>query len=187
VLIKSVKTLTAILVALAAYGVSAVPAQANPIASKKEVLVSQLTGHDLYNKGSQLMLSDYAIGRVRGAVGNILFIELLKYPGSASAAGYYSYMDRSNNETRYTHLHLPGSAQPGDDVMISRTASNGIWTVSTAHPAWISRLNLKEIPTYEKTAVEFESTAPVSLPPVQPSAPPVYQPAPEPAPVRGLW
>lgn len=182
---KSVKALTGILVALAAYGVSALPAKAEPMTTKQEVLVSQLSGHDRYNNGTQLVLSDYAIGRVRGAVGNILFIELLKYPSSASATGYYSYIDRNNNETRYTHLHLPGSAQPGDDVMISRTASNGIWTVSQAHPAWISRLNLKEIPSIERSAVEFESTAPVSLPPVQPSTPPVYQPAP--APIRGMW
>jgi hypothetical protein len=182
VLTKSVKTLTGILVALAAYGVSAVPAQANPIASKKEVLVSQLTGHDLYNKGSQLMLSDFAIGRVRGVIGNIMFIEVLKFPSSMSSAGYFMRGDR-----RYTHVHLPGSSQPGDDVMIRYNGNAKIWEASTAHPAWISRLNLKEIPTFEKTAIDFQSTAPVSLPPVQPSAAPVYTPAPAPAPIRGMW
>ena len=181
-LTKSVKTLTGILVALAAYGVSAVPADANPVASKKEVLVSQLTGHDLYNKGSQLMLSEYAIGRVRGVVGNIMFIEFLKYPGSLSSAGYFMRGDQ-----RYTHVHLPGSSQPGDDVMIRYDSNSKIWAASTAHPAWISRLNLKEVPTFEKTAIDFESTAPVSLPPVQPSAPPVFTPEPAPMPVRGLW
>jgi hypothetical protein len=182
VLTKSVKTLTGILVALAAYGVSAVPAQANPFSTKKEVLVSQLTGHDLYNKGSQLMLSEYAIGRVRGVVGNIMFIEFLKYPGSMSSAGYFMRGDQ-----RYTHIHLPGSAQPGDDVMVSYNSNAKVWQASTAHPAWISRLNLKEVPTFEKSAIDFESTAPVSLPPVQPSAPPVFAPEPAPMPVRGLW
>jgi hypothetical protein len=182
VLTKSVKTLTAILVALAAYGVSTAPANANPIGIDQGVLISQLTGHDLYNKGSQLALDDYGIGRVRGVVGNILFIEFLKYPGSASSAGYFT---RDNQ--RYTHIHLPGSAQPGDDVMVRYNGSAKIWEASTAHPAWISRLNLKEIPTFEKTAIDFDSTAPVSLPPVQPSAPPVYTPEPVPAPVRGLW
>jgi hypothetical protein len=188
VLTKSVKTLTGILVALAAYGVSSLPAEAKPIQTKPEVLVSQLSGHDLYKPiNSQLVLGDYGIGRVRGAVGSILFIELLKYPASASAAGYYTYRDRNNNEVRYTHLHLAGSAQPGDDVMIRRTANGGAWEVAPAHPTWISRLNLKEIPTFERTAVDFETTAPVALPPVQPSAPPVYTPAPAPAPVRGMW
>ena len=180
-LTKSVKTLTGILVALAAYGVSAVPAQANPLPTKKEVLVSQLVGHDLYNKGSQLMLSEYAIGRVRGVIGNIMFIEFLKYPSSMSSAGYFMQGDQ-----RYTHIHLPGSAAPGDDVMVRYDSNASVWEASTAHPAWISRLNLKEIPTFEKTAIEFETTAPVSLPPVQPSAP-VYTPEPAPMPVRGLW
>lgn len=186
-LTKSVKTLTGILVALAAYGVSAVPADANPIANKKEVLVSQLMGHDRYNKGSQLMLSEYAIGRVRGVIGNIMFIEVLKYPSSLSSAGYFM-----RGEQRYTHIHLPSvtpplSPQPGDDVAISYNRDAKIWEAYTAHPAWISRLNLKEIPTFEKTAIDFESTAPVSLPPVQPSTAPVYTPAPAPAPIRGMW
>jgi len=183
VLTKSVKTLTGILVALAAYGVSIVPAQANPLPTKKEVLVSQLPGHDLWRKGSsQLVLSDFAIGRVRGVIGNIMFIEFLKYPGSLSSAGYFM---RGNE--RLTHIHLPGSAQPGNDVMVSYDSSAKIWQASTAHPAWISRLNLKEVPTVEKTAINFESTAPVSLPSVQPSAPPVFTPEPAPMPVRGLW
>ena len=183
VLTKSVKTLTGILVALAAYGVSAVPADANPIANKKEVLVSQLAGHDLYNKGSQMVLSDYGIGRVRGVIGNVMFIQILKYPGSVSSAGYMM----RNNE-RLGKFQAIGSAQPGDDVKIRYDSNTKIWETSTAHPAWISRLNLKEIPTFEKTAIDFESTAPVSLPPVQPSAPPVYTPAPAPeAPIRGMW
>ncbi|MFM7579105.1 MAG: hypothetical protein ACKO5Q_19495, partial [Microcystaceae cyanobacterium] len=58
--------------------------------------------------------------------------------------------------------------------------------VSQAHPYWVTRLNIKAIPVVEKSAINFESSAPVSLPPVQPSAPPVA-PAPMPAPVRGLW
>ena len=182
-LTKSVKTLTGILVALAAYGFSAVPAQANPLPTKKEVLVSQLPGHDLWMKGgSQLVLGNYAIGRVRGVIGNIMFIEFLKYPGSLSSAGYFM---RGNE--RLTHIHLPGSAQPGNDVRVSYDSSAKVWQASTAHPAWISRLNLKEVPTFEKTAINFESTAPVSLPPVQPSVPPAFTPEPAPMPVRGLW
>ena len=93
-----------------------------------------------------------------------------------------------NNE-RYGQLQAAGSAQPGDDVKIRYDSNTKVWETSVAHPAWISRLNLKEVSSYEKTAVEFESSAPVSLPPVQPSAPPAYQPAPTPAPapVRGMW
>ncbi len=188
VLTKSVKTLTGILVALAAYGVSALPANAEPVQTKKEILVSQLQGHERFNKGTQLMLSDFAIGRVRGVVGNIMFIQFLKYPSSMSSAGYFMRGDQ-----RYTHIHLPSvtpplSPQPGDDVMVRYNTNAKTWEASAAHPTWISRLNLKEIPTFERTAVDFETTAPVSLPPVQPSTAPVYTPAPEPqSPVRGLW
>jgi hypothetical protein len=48
-------------------------------------------------------------------------------------------------------------------------------------------LKIKEISVVEKSAINFESSAPVSLPPVQPSAAPVYQPALTPAPIRGMW
>lgn len=182
-LTKSVKVFTGVVAALAACGISAMPSQAEPVQSQKssEVLVSQLSGHDLYKPiNTKLVLGDYAIGRVRGVVGNILFIEFLKYPQSLSSAGYFTVGNQ-----RYTHLHLQGSAQPGDDVMVRRTADGKAWEVAVAHPAWISRLNLKEVSTFERSAVNFESTAPVSLPPVQPSQPPAYRPAP--APVRGMW
>ncbi len=183
-LTKSVKVFTGVVAALAACGISAMPSQAEPVPAQKssEVLVSQLAGHDVYNKTPQMLIGDYAIGRVRGVIGNILFIEFLKYPQSLSSAGYFTVGNQ-----RYTHLHLTGSAQPGDDVMVRRTSDGKAWEVGVAHPAWISRLNLKEVPTFERSAVNFESTAPVSLPPVQPSQPPAYRPAPAPAPVRGMW
>ncbi|MEB3310100.1 MAG: hypothetical protein VKJ02_07675 [Snowella sp.] len=181
-LTQSVKVLTGVVAALAAYGISAMPAQAEPVQQSSEVLVSQLAGHDLWRKGgTQLLIGDYAIGRVRGVIGNILFIEFLKYPQSLSADGFFTVGDR-----RYSHVHLVGSAQPGDDVIVRR--SGNTWEVAQAHPVWISRLNLKEVPTFERSAVNFESTAPVSLPPAQPAPAPTFRPAPAPAPaIRGLW
>jgi hypothetical protein len=209
VLNKSAKTITGILVALAAYGVTALPAQAapiqpkqdiligqlaakaNPIQPKQEVLISQLAGHEVYKKENQLMWQDYVLGRVRGKVGNILMIEFLKY---GPLPGYIDLGDGN----KMTHYHMEGAAEPGDDVILRPEFVNGKFAsmgmidsryiqtfVTPAHPYWVSRLNIKAVPVVEKSAINFESSAPVSLPPVQPSAAPVFQPAP--APVRGMW
>lgn len=190
---KSAKTIAGVFVALAAYGVSAIPAQAEPVSAKQDILISQLPGHEVYKKENQLIWQNYVLGRVRGKVGNILMIEFLKYgplPG---------YIDLGNGY-KMTHLHIEGAAEAGDDVIVRPRFSNGKYVgwdlidakyiqtfVAQAHPYWVSRLKLKEIPVVEKSAINFESSAPVSLPPVQPSAAPVYQPAPTPAPIRGMW
>ncbi|MFM7383539.1 MAG: hypothetical protein ACKO1W_10880, partial [Microcystaceae cyanobacterium] len=151
-----------------------------------------LAGHNTYMKQDQLLWKNYAVGRVRGKVGNILMIEFLKY------GAFPGFIDLGNGN-KMTHLHIEGAAEPGDDVIVRPKFVNGKYAgwdfidakyirtfVSQAHPYWVTRLNIKAIPVVEKSAINFESSAPVSLPPVQPSAPPVA-PAPMPAPVRGLW
>jgi hypothetical protein len=193
VLNKSAKTITGVIVALAAYGISAIPAQAEPVSAKQDVLISQLAGHNTYMKQDQLLWKNYAVGRVRGKVGNILMIEFLKY------GAFPGYIDLGNGN-KMTHLHIEGAAEPGDDIIVRPRFSNGKYVgwdfidakyiqtfVSQANPYWVTRLKIKEIPVVEKSAINFESSAPVSLPPVQPSAAPVYQPAPTPAPIRGMW
>lgn len=190
---KSAKTLTGVIVALAAYGVTAIPAEAKPVQPQKEVLISQLRGHEVYRKQDQWDWRNFAVGRVRGKVGNILMIEFLKY------GAFPGYIDLGNNN-KMTHLHIEGSAEPGDDVIVRPRFSNGKYVgwdfidakylrtfISQAHPYWVSRLKLKDVATVEKSAITFETSAPIGLPPVQPSAAPVYQPAPVSAPVRGLW
>jgi hypothetical protein len=190
VLNKSAKTLTGVLVALAAYGVSAIPAEAKPMQSKQEVLVSQLRGHEVYKGQDQWDWRNYAVGRVRGKVGNILMIEFLKY------GAFPGYIDAGDGY-KITHYHMEGAAEPGDDVILRPEFVNGklmgmtyidskyLQTyVSQAHPYWVSRLKLKEVATVEKSAITFESSAPVSLPPVQATPAPVYQPAPA---IRGMW
>jgi len=192
VLNKSAQAITGIVAAVAAYGMTTLPAEANPLQPKGEVLISQLAGHNTYMKQDQLLWKNYAVGRVRGKVGNILMIEFLKY------GAFPGFIDLGNGN-KMTHLHIEGAAEPGDDVIVRPKFVNGKYAgwdfidakyirtfVSQAHPYWVTRLNIKAIPVVEKSAINFESSAPVSLPPVQPSAPPVA-PAPMPAPVRGLW
>jgi len=194
VLIKSAKTLTGVMLALAALGVSILPAQAQPTSVQKEILLSQLSGDQTYKKQNQLFLSNYAIGLVRGKVGNILFVQFLPY---ASFPGYVG------SNKKITHIHLEGAAEPGDDVILRPAFdSNGnfkSWEmidkdyitsiISTAFPRWITRLKYKEVAAVETSSINFESSAPVSLPPVERSAPASVAPAPAPAPssVRGLW
>ncbi|BFM38816.1 hypothetical protein [Synechocystis sp. LKSZ1] len=174
-LIKSASSIATAILTLSVVGMTALSAQANPLPTKGETLLSQLPGHDVYKKEDQMQFSDYGIGRVRGKVGNIVMVELLKY---GAFPGYISL----DNGQRITHVDVEAAAEPGDDVLIDlKTLS-----VMQAHPVWLTRLKLKEVAAVERSAINFESSAPVSLPPVQPSAP--VAPAPvAPTPVRGLW
>lgn len=194
---KSVKILTGALLAAAALGVSILPAQAKPVAAQSEILLSQLGGHQTYKKQNQLVLSNYAIGRVRGKVGNILSVQFLPY---ASFPGFVR-MD-ANGDRKMTSINIEGAAEPGDDVIMrpsfdSDGAFDG-WEliekdyipaiISTAFPRWITRINYKEVAAVETSAIDFEPSAPVGLPPVERSAPAPVAPAPAPSgPVRGLW
>jgi hypothetical protein len=186
VLNKSVKVLSGVLLALAAFG-AASPVQASPAASKGSILLSQLPGHDLWKKGGeQLTFDGLAIGRVRGAVGNIIQVQLLEY------GDFPGYIQVSDNHRRY-HWDGVGAAMPGDDVLIKPMFDDngkymGARFVSVAHPAWLTRLNLKEVQEVKVSEIQFTPSEPVSLPPVTRSAPaPMPAPAPMSTPVRGLW
>ncbi len=177
-LIKSVKAITGAMLALSALGVVSAPAQANPLTDKNTVLLSQLPGHDVYRNEPQMLFSDYAIGRVRGKVGSIVMVEFLKY------GAFPGYIEMENG-SRMTHIHADVNSlvEPGDDVIINLQTLS----VERAHPYWLTRLKLKEVVAIERSAIDFETSAPVSLPPVQQSAPARVAPEPTPAPVRGLW
>jgi len=185
VLNKSAKVLSGVLLALAAFGVTA-PAQAGPAASKGSLLLSQLPGHDRYIPGGEQMTFDgLAIGRVRGAVGSIIQVQLLEY------GAFPGYIQVSDNRRRY-NWNGTGAAMPGDDVLLRPMFdSNGKYLgaefVSVAHPAWLTRLNLKEVQEVQASAIEFTPSEPVSLPPVTRPAPTVAPVAPAPMPIRGLW
>lgn len=182
---KSVKVLSGVLLALAAFG-AASPAQAGPAASKGSLLLSQLPGHDLWRKGGEQMSFDgLAIGRVRGAVGSIIQVQLLEY------GDFPGYIQVSDNHRR-TRWNGTGAAMPGDDVLIKPIFDDngkyrGAEFVSVAHPAWLTRLNLKEVQEVKVSEIEFTPSQPVSLPPVTRQAPTVAPVAPAPMPIRGLW
>jgi hypothetical protein len=80
-----------------------------------------------------------------------------------------------------------GNVNPGDDVILGY--KDGAWMyVGRANYAtynWITRLQLKAVPTVEKVSIDWGTSQPVALPPVQPST--VQAPAPAPEPIRGMW
>ncbi len=184
---KSAKVLSGILLATAAFGFSA-PAQAEPFPTKGNILLSQLPGHDMYAPMNEQMSFDgLAIGRVRGKVGSILQVELMEY------GDFPGYIQVSDNYRMY-HWDGVGGAEPGDDVLLTPVFDdNGNYVTtnfsSIAHPAWLTRLDLKEVQEVTMSEINFESSAPVALPPVTRSAPAPVAPAPAPMPtsIRGLW
>jgi hypothetical protein len=185
VLNKSAKVLSGVLLALTTLG--AASAQAEPMESKGSILLSQLAGHDLYIKGSEQMSFDgLAIGRVRGAVGSIIQVEFMEY------GNFPGYIQVSEGHRRY-HWDGNGAAMPGDDVLIQPMFDDsgmyvGAEFVGVAHPAWLTRLELKEVEEVTISAIEFTPSQPVSLPPVTRTAPaPSPAPAPAPMPIRGMW
>lgn len=171
----------ALFVALSAIISNPAKAETDP----NSTLISQLRGHNTYLKEEQLVLSDYEIGRVRGAAGGILSVEFLE-PVTVG--------DRTIRRTQ-----VVGVALPGDDV-IFKVEDDKLVFVSAAKPTWISRLNIKDEGAGSNSnnraqlLRELESSRAVGLPPLAPETrtfvaepEPVPAPAVEEAPIRGLW
>ncbi|PSF31328.1 hypothetical protein C7H19_22805 [Aphanothece hegewaldii CCALA 016] len=172
--------LTGAVLFIALTAVTASPAKAET--DPNSTLISQLRGHNTYLKEEQLILSDYEIGRVRGAVGGILSVE------------FFEPVTVGNRTIRRTQV--VGGAQPGDDV-IFKVEDDKLVFVSAAKPTWISRLNIKDEGNFVSNRAEIwkelERSQEVGLPPLAPETrtfvaepEPVTAPAVE-APIRGLW
>lgn len=120
------------LVALTTLG--AVPAQAEP--QNNEILISQLRGHNTYRGEPQLNPGDYILGRVRGTVGGILSIQLIR-PVTVDGKEIFS-----GDFTDGTTARVVGDAMGGDDVLLQVVDGKLVY-VGKAHPYWVSRLKLK--------------------------------------------
>jgi hypothetical protein len=165
---------------LVGLGAISLPAQAEPL------IIGQLEGHDTFRKAEQINQDDYVVGRVKAVVGPILFINL-REPQTIGDKTYFDF-------------HIEGSAAPGDDVIFRREGDSLVFA-GVAHPAWISRLKLKEVDSASRRSAiwkELEETKEFGLPPLppeqrtftreavpEPAPAPVREPAP--APIRGLW
>lgn len=173
--------LTGAVLFLALTAVTSSPAKAETDLNPE--IISQLRGHNTYLKEEQLVLSDYEVGRVRGASGGILSVEFLE-PVTVG--------DRTIRQTQ-----VVGGAQPGDDV-IFKVEDNNLIFVGQAKPAWISRLNIKDEGNFVSNRAQIwkdlESSRESGLAPLAPETrtfvaepEPVPEPAMEESPIRGLW
>jgi hypothetical protein len=175
------------LVALTILG--AVPVQAEP--QNNEILISQLRGHNTYKGEPQMNPGDYILGRVRGTVGGILSIELMRVvtvDGKEIMSGEFA---------DGTTARITGDATGGDDVLLQLVDGKLVY-VGKAHPYWISRLKLKsETATSSNSSQllrELNEKEPAwGLPALPPETRTFTEVAPEPAsepsvsPIRGLW
>jgi len=180
------------LVALTTLG--AVPAQAGP--QNNEILISQLRGHNTYRGEPQLNPGDYILGRVRGTVGGILSIQLIR-PVTVDGKEIFSGDFADGTTARIVGDAIVGDAMGGDDVILQVVDGKLVY-VGKARPYWVSRLKLKsEISTSATRSQllrEVNQKEPAwglpALPPETRTFTEVApQPAPEPSvsPIRGLW
>jgi hypothetical protein len=175
------------LVALTTLG--AVPVQAEP--QNNEILISQLRGHNTYKGEPQMNPGDYVLGRVRGTVGGILSIELMRKVTVDGKEMFYG--DFADGTT----ARVTGSAMGGDDVILQMVDGKLVY-VGLAHPYWISRLKLKSETATSSNRAELlrelnEKEPAWGLPALPPETRTFTEVAPEPAsepsvsPIRGLW
>ncbi len=180
------------------------PAQAEPV--QKEVLVSQLAGHeledpiDVYRKDwLDFKFDDYIIGRIRGVTGDVAQIQII-------SAG-----NRKDAHVRVTHdvgfttgerdvwrvtaqmPHLWPNLVAGSDVIMK--VVDGEFVIigdkrsyyraeqTYARPYWVSRLDLREVPEVVRTNISWERPD-VSLPPLRENQAEITPP---PQPVPGMW
>ncbi|WP_013324919.1 hypothetical protein [Gloeothece verrucosa] len=180
------RTLTGIIALLSLAAFCPTPAKAE----SAPVLISQLRGHEVYAKESQLNPDRYHVGRVRGISGNVLYIEFPQPVAvgdrevkviNISATGTVArrVIGASSSEA-----NVVGYPAPGDDVGV--VYEDGRWqVVQRYHPYWVSRLQLREVPEVQRSAFNWDPK-PFGLPPLEQRSV-VIEPAPAPEPVRGMW
>jgi hypothetical protein len=174
---------------LAASALCTAPVRAESLDSP--LLISQLRGHNTYMGEPQMDPARYVLGRVRGTVGGILFVEFMKV---------YTVDGKELMSTEavdgYTR-RIVGDAKGGDDV-IFEVVDDKLVFVGLAHPYWISRLKLKSETAVDTNTSQLlqelnQSPRAWGLPTLAPEsrtyteATPVPEPAPAAAPIRGLW
>ena len=105
--------------------------QVSGLETNGAILLSQLRGHDVYDKNPQMQWSDYKIGTVKGQAGNVISVLL---------------DDGTKFTTRIPSFYSVGNSikvvQPGDQVLV--VEENGIYRVAgPVHPSWLLILEEK--------------------------------------------
>ena len=178
---KKIYSLAVITLGLCFSNIGVNYAQSSELQEKKdskEILFSQLKGHEIFNSENQVECTNYTLGRVVGKSGDKMSI-LTEDGVSVLADGY---------------------VRPGSNVLVAKDENAQYYLVDASHSEWISRLEdsygLKRNPTClaplaQRTAgiwAEIEASRGSTINPV-PRREPVqrqYQIM-ESEPVRGLW
>ncbi|XTZ12391.1 MAG: hypothetical protein ACP8RL_01325 [cyanobacterium endosymbiont of Rhopalodia inflata] len=167
---------------------SIVPVQAEP--TKGEILISQLRGHELEDPIEvyqqdwvKFKFEDYAIGRIRGVTGDVAQIQTISPP----------YVKIGDDEVWRITTRLPKrwpTLVAGSDVIMKIVDNK--WVILSedveefellydyAMPAWVSRLDLREVALIERTDIDWDRPD-VSLPPLAPNTEVEMDP------IRGMW
>ncbi|MDJ0729112.1 MAG: hypothetical protein QNJ33_03885 [Crocosphaera sp.] len=180
------------------------PAQAEP--AQKEVLISQLAGHeledpiDVYRKDwLDFKFDEYIIGRIRGVTGDVAQIQIISAGITKDAHVRVTHdVGFTTGERDVWHVtaqmpHLWPNLVAGSDV-IMKVVDDKFVIISDkrsyyraqqvyARPYWVSRLDLREVPEVKRTNISWDRPD-VSLPPLEENQAEI---APPPEPVPGMW
>lgn len=200
--IKHSHILAGVALGLSLFGIS--PAQAEP--AQEEVLISQLRGHkledpiDVYRSDwLEFKFEDYIIGRIRGVTGDVAQVQIISAGQNKDAHVRMNYdvgLTTGERDVWHVTTQMPGywpTLVAGADVIMQEV--DGRWVIVSddipdynayvveAHPRWVSRLDLREVPLVTRTDIDWDRPD-VSLPPMQENLTEI-EPAPEPVP--GMW
>ena len=182
---KTSYAITSAVLALSAAALSAMPAAAQTgLPEVVENPLRPLTTHPWAPVIEDGNYKAVAVGRVRGLVGNVMSVELLK-PSPV-------VVTIDDEEYEYYSLNM---VQPdwnvvaGSDIVVALDENDNWVYVGKTDDArlmdWMSRLELKTVPEVEEVSIDWGESKPVSLPPARPRT--VAAPAPAPEPIRGMW
>ncbi len=168
-----------------ASALATMPAKAQEVQQVLDNKLIPMSTHSWAQEVKDLDLEAVGVARVRGKVGDIISLEVM-YPEQGLSIGDYTI----NNMTLTSpSWDVYGVVNAGDDVIIGYKDGNWVYLGKSSFATynWITRLQLKAVPQVQKVSIDWGSSQPVSLPPVQPSAAQAPVTAPAPGPIRGMW
>ena len=168
-----------------ACALATMPAKAQEVQQVLDNKLIPMSTHPWAQEVKDLDLEAVGIARVRGKVGDIISLEVM-YPEEGLSIGDDKISDITLGSPAWD---VYGAVNPGDDVVIGYKDGKWVYLGKSSFAAynWITRLELKAIPQVQKVSIDWGSSQPVSLPPIQPSSAQAPVPAPAPEPIRGMW
>jgi hypothetical protein len=179
---KKFCTVAGTLAALSISALAVAPAKAQDVSeTQARDSVNAMYGHSLRMHLQEMDPEAVVVGRVVRKSGDLIGVRFM-WPESVEI-----------DDREYTNINVSTSdwhVVPGSDVVLAY--KDGMWHFLSDEGDtacvidWITRLNLKAVSDVEKVSIDWGTSQPVALPPVQPSTVQAPVPAPE-QPIRGMW